>query len=64
MGPVTGRSAGLRWPIEGLHFAPAGRVGTSNEASASQVDLDFDGPGMLLILPRSELAALVKGLCV
>lgn len=62
MGPVTGRSEGLRWPIEGLHFAPAGRVGTSNEASEAQVHLAFDGPGMLLILPRSDLAALVQGL--
>ncbi|MEO0989898.1 MAG: thiamine diphosphokinase, partial [Pseudomonadota bacterium] len=32
MAPVRGRSVGLRWPIDGIDFAPAGRVGTSNEA--------------------------------
>ena len=52
---VTGRSAGLRWPIEGLHLAPDGRIGTSNEA-LGPVHLEFDAPGMLVILPRAALA--------
>lgn len=60
MRPVTGRSEGLRWPIAGLDFAPGGRVGTSNEASADQVTLEMDRPGMLVILPRDCLAAAVK----
>ena len=55
LAPVTGRSAGLRWPIEGLHFAPDGRIGTSNEA-LGPVHLEFDAPGMLVILPREALA--------
>jgi thiamine pyrophosphokinase len=55
MAPVTGRSTGLHWPIDGIAFAPAGQVGTSNRASARQVDLAFDGPGMLVILPRARL---------
>jgi len=30
MAAVQGRSGGLRWPIDGLPFAPDGRIGTSN----------------------------------
>ena len=50
MGPVTGRSTGLRWPIDGIDFAPNGRVGTSNEA-LGPVTLHIDGPDMLIMLP-------------
>lgn len=55
MGPVSGRSNGLCWPIEGIGFAPDGRVGTSNRADGRQVDLWFDAPGMMVILPRDML---------
>lgn len=61
MAPVTGTSTGLRWPVDGIPFAPAGRVGTSNEA-LGPVRLAVDGPGMLLILPRRALDALLAGL--
>ena len=61
MAPVTGRSEGLRWPIEGLAFAPMGRVGTSNEA-LGPVRLRMDGPGMLVIVPHEALEALLAGL--
>lgn len=54
MGPVTGRSEGLRWPIDGIAFAPDGRIGTSNLA-VDHVELAFDGPGMLINLPRGAL---------
>ena len=54
MAPVTGRSTGLRWPIDGIGFSPAGRIGTSNEVSGP-VRLDFDGPGMIVITPREAL---------
>ncbi len=54
MAEVTGRSDGLRWPIDGIGFAPAGRIGTSNEVSGP-VRLDFDGPGMIVITPRGAL---------
>jgi thiamine pyrophosphokinase len=59
--PVTGRSEGLRWPIDGISFAPGGVVGTSNEVSGPVV-LEWDAPGMLLILPKEALAALRAGL--
>lgn len=51
MGPVTGRSEGLKWPIDGLEFAPDTYVGISNQATGP-VRLWFDAPKMLLILPR------------
>jgi len=62
MRPGTGRSEGLRWPIDGLELAPWGRIGTSNEAVEARVRLAFDGPGMLVILPRAALGAAVAAL--
>ncbi len=60
--PVTGRSRGLEWPIDGLDFSPVGRLGTSNRVSGGRVDLAFDGPGMLVILPRGRLIAALAAL--
>ncbi|MBV2358280.1 thiamine diphosphokinase [Thalassococcus sp. CAU 1522] len=47
---VAGRSAGLRWPIDGLTFHPDGVIGTSN-AVTGPVSLEFEKPGMIVILP-------------
>ncbi len=58
---ITGRSRGLEWPIDGLSFAPGGRAGTSNRATG-RVTLAFDGPGMLVLLPRDCLAAALSAL--
>jgi thiamine pyrophosphokinase len=62
MATVRGRSEGLAWPIDGLVFAPDGRIGTSNRVCGGPVRLAFDGPGMLLILPLAGLDALLAGL--
>jgi len=62
MAAVTGRSDGLRWPIQGLRFAPDGRVGTSNIATGGPVRLNFDAPGMLVILPRAQLRSAIAAL--
>lgn len=62
LGPVTGESEGLRWPLQGLDFAPMGMIGTSNEVSAPEVRLRFDRAGMIVILPRLALAAALDGL--
>ncbi|NCO22330.1 MAG: thiamine diphosphokinase [Rhodobacterales bacterium] len=62
MAQVTGVSKGLDWPIAGLTFAPGGRAGTSNRVTAGSVHLAFDGSGMLLILPRRALGALLAAL--
>lgn len=56
--PVTGRSSGLEWPIDGLAFEAGFSVGTSNRA-VGEMTLSVDAPGMLLILPRAYLKPLV-----
>jgi thiamine pyrophosphokinase len=62
MGQVSGRSTGLRWPIEGLRFAPDAMIGTSNEVASPQVTLDFDAARMLVILPIARLRAALGAL--
>ena len=62
MARVTGRSTGLEWPIDDLDFAPDGRIGTSNRVAARRVELSFDAPGMLVILPRRRLDAAIRAL--
>ncbi|WP_038143468.1 thiamine diphosphokinase [Thioclava atlantica] len=59
-GPVTARSEGLHWPLDGIAFTPAERVGTSNRATGP-VRIALEGPA-LLMLPRSELHAALLGL--
>lgn len=59
---VTGRSTGLEWPIDGLDFAPDGFIGTSNRVSAPEVTLEFDAPGMVVILPRRRLDAAIRAI--
>lgn len=61
LAPVRGLSRGLVWPIDGLDFAPDGRIGTSN-AAEGPVSLRFDGPGMLVLLPRDNLPAALAAL--
>ena len=59
---VSGRSLGLEWPIDGLCLDPAGMIGTSNRVVDPTVDLAFDAPGMLVILPRRRLDAAITAL--
>ena len=53
MAPVSGKSTGLEWPIDGISFDPSTRVGTSNRATGP-ISLSMETAGMLLILPVSE----------
>lgn len=62
MAAVRGRSLGLDWPIDGIGFSPAGRIGTSNRVTDGPVTLHFDSPGMLVILPRARLDAALSAL--
>jgi thiamine pyrophosphokinase len=62
MARVTGHSAGLEWPLDGCDFAPDGVIGTSNRVCARQVRVNMDGPGMLVILPRARLGAVINAL--
>ncbi len=63
MAAVTGESQGLRWPLQGLDFAPDAMIGTSNEVSGP-VELRFSARKMLVILPIKSLAAALSGLGV
>ncbi|MDO5648531.1 thiamine diphosphokinase [Paracoccus sp. (in: a-proteobacteria)] len=60
MGPATGTSTGLEWPIDGLTLTPAGQIGTSNRATGP-VSLTMNGP-LLVILARDCLGAVMAGL--
>ena len=62
MGKVSGTSTGLRWPIEGLKFAPDTKIGTSNKTNAEEVFVTFDQSNMLVILPITHLEAVVAQL--
>lgn len=62
MTEMTGESEGLEWNINRLTLAPDGRVSTSNRVKARQVRLRLSGPGMLGILPRSRLDAVLQAL--
>ncbi len=60
MGAAQGvSSTGLRWPVDGLDMAPAGRIGTSNEATGP-VEIAMQGGPVLLILPRDCLNELLE----
>lgn len=58
---VSGRSDGLEWPIAGDAFRLGGRLGASNRVSG-EVRLEFDAPGMLVILPNEALPAAIAAL--
>ncbi|MFV0386305.1 thiamine diphosphokinase [Paracoccus sp. (in: a-proteobacteria)] len=60
LGPARGVSSGLEWPIEGIEFAPDGRVGTSNRARGV-VTLRIEGK-MLIMLPRETLGTVLTAL--
>lgn len=57
MGPATAAGHGLRWPPDGIDFAPDARVGTSNKITGP-LFLSVQGP-MLLILPAEHLPTAI-----
>lgn len=61
MARVTGESEGLRWPLQGLDFAPDAMIGSSNEV-CGPVELRFSAQKMLVILPIKSLRAALSGL--
>lgn len=62
MAPVTGRSEGLHWPIDGIAFAPGQAIGTSNRVAAEVVRIKVDAASMLVILPKEQLPAALSAL--
>ncbi|APE42959.1 thiamine diphosphokinase [Sulfitobacter alexandrii] len=61
LGPVTARSSGLHWPLDGLEFAPGVQSGTSNHATGP-VTVEVDCPSMLMLLPRRMLRPVAASL--
>lgn len=61
MGVVTGQSAGLKYPLDGLTLSPATRVGTSNEVTGP-VRVSFDRREMLVIVPRAHVQEALDAL--
>ena len=61
---VEARSEGLRWPLDGIDFAPGRRIGTSNLVAQGVpvVRITTDRPGMLVILPAARLGPAVAAL--
>ena len=62
MAATSGRARGLKWRIDGLAFSPAGQIGTSNQATDAKVKLEFDNPGMVVILPSACMEAIFPAL--
>lgn len=61
--PVKGVvGEGLRWGIKGLLLEPGGRLGISNEALGGRLEIGFDRPGALVILPVAMLDAVIAAL--
>lgn len=58
---VRGTSTGLRWPIDGLILDPMGRIGTSNLTTGA-VELAFEAPGCLVLMPREALSVAIAAL--
>ncbi len=57
---VTGRSTGLFWPIENLVFQPDGRIGTSNRSVDARIELQVDGPGLVVMVPRTAFDSVMQ----
>ena len=62
MASVRGCSRGLKWPINGIQFGPADRIGTSNVVVEGSVSMSFDSAQMILILPEHCLETLARAL--
>lgn len=60
LGLARGRSTGLEWPVDGLEFAPDGRVGTSNRTALCDVSLSFEGAAVALLIDADALPAMLK----
>ena len=61
MGEVSGRSEGLKYPIDGLVMSPATRGGTSNEV-IGPVRLSVKARLMLVLLPVEHVDEVLRAL--
>lgn len=59
MRPTRVTARGLVWPLSGTTMAPDGLIGTSNRMLGDTLEVDTDGPGVLLTVPEAHLGALI-----
>ncbi len=59
-GRVSARSKGLKWPLDGLELHPSGTIGTSNVTTSSRLEIQVEHGNLLIMLPRSELEAVIQ----
>ena len=53
-------TTGLVWNLKRELLSPLERIGTSNLSNLSRVSIETDNRGLLLILPKSFLPALIN----
>lgn len=59
---MKGKSQGLNWEIDEIDFHPSGMTGISNYTNTTKIWLEFSDPSMLVILPNSNLASVLRDL--
>ncbi len=53
-------SKGLKYPLKGIKFSPADRIGTSNLTICNEIEISYKGGGMLGILAKEHLEKIWK----
>ena len=63
MAEVSGlTSDGLEWSLDGLEFAPARQIGTSNRASKERITVHCPKPGMICMVENRYFEAVVSAM--
>ena len=62
MVPVEASLRGVRWPLSNAVMSPMGQIATSNIALGGALEITVDRPGLLAILPRRDLEAVLTAL--
>ena len=62
MVPIQASLRGVRWPLSNAAMSPMGQIATSNSALGGTLEISVDGPGLLAILPRRDLAGVLAAL--
>ena len=62
MVPIQANLRGVRWPLSNAAMSPMGQIATSNSALGGALEISVDGPGLLAILPRRDLAGVLAAL--
>ena len=62
MVPIEASLRGVRWPLSNAVMSPMGQIATSNVALGGALEITVDRPGLLAILPRRALEAVLTAL--